>query len=298
LTELNINIIEPLEESAPVIKSYADRHCLGAEGDGTGCRYYHGFWQYLRLLGLTNSLSSSAPHFLQLIDRFVRGRSQVRVLISGSADYSMLAHLNALFSHREISAQITLVDRCSTPLFANRWYSQVTGVDVFGQESDIFELQGEAEFDLICTHSFLQYFSAPQRIQLVKKWYSLLVNGGSVITSQRVRPVMKYADNIYEKKDVEKFVAKVLRAYDEKGGLPDMGRDEVERAARNYVSVYKRHPIRSFDDLQHCFSSAGFELVCFEPERQAFKERLTSGPENPDSVRYAIEAKKTGSKLK
>lgn len=43
------------------------------------------------------------------------------MLISGTADYSMLAHLLQAYRNVEAAVHVTVLDRCETPLYLCRW---------------------------------------------------------------------------------------------------------------------------------------------------------------------------------
>lgn len=78
--------IEPLKLSAPLALRLAPRLCRD-------CAWFHGLWQVLRLLGLNTTPEHHARFFRERLRRECRALDRPRVLISGTADYSLLAHL-------------------------------------------------------------------------------------------------------------------------------------------------------------------------------------------------------------
>src|ERR1700754_3275813 len=89
---------EPLALSAPLAWRLAGELCWRGP-EGARCDWFHGIWQVLRLLGLNTTPEHHAAFFCDALDRLPAGSSP-RVLISGSADYSMLAQLLPGFHER------------------------------------------------------------------------------------------------------------------------------------------------------------------------------------------------------
>src|SRR5262249_10098924 len=86
-------LAEPLLESAPIAYRTALQVCP-SNCSGADCTAYHAVWQYLRLAGTMRSMRVDGALFVAAAERLARGGGLQRVLISGSADYSMLAHLS------------------------------------------------------------------------------------------------------------------------------------------------------------------------------------------------------------
>lgn len=172
---------EPLDISAPLMHDAALRLC------SDDCRAYHAGWQYWRYLGAITTLKTNAEFLLKTFRELAETEQYRRILISGSADYAMLAHLLWAFRQEGIEPEVTLVDICETPLWINRWYAERVGLKINTVQSDILQYQPEQPFDLICTHSFLQQFSPDSRLQLVKNWYNWLRPQGRCVFVQTLR---------------------------------------------------------------------------------------------------------------
>jgi SAM-dependent methyltransferase len=177
---------ELLVLSAPLARRMAPRLCRKDPITGEDCSWYHGLWHDLRLLGLAAAPDQQATFFRDAFAR-VAGRS-LRVLISGSADYSILAHVHAGCVRHQVAAKITVLDTCETPLFFARWYAERAGFQVETVQADIFSYTSETAFDAICSHGFLSQFPPSQRLELVHQWFRLLAPAGTVLLVNRVRP--------------------------------------------------------------------------------------------------------------
>ena len=85
--------IEPLELSAPLAWRLAPTLCRKDPATGEDCAWSHGFWQYLRLLGLAGDPGNHADFFHEAFTEAGRGGAALRILVCGTADYAMLAML-------------------------------------------------------------------------------------------------------------------------------------------------------------------------------------------------------------
>src|SRR4051812_43913391 len=110
-----------LAQGATMARELAPQLCRKNPATGERCDWYHGLWQDLRLLGLAATPEQQSDFFRNSLARF--SHRAPRLLISGSADYSILAHVLSACSKHQITAEITVMDICETPLFFNRWYA-------------------------------------------------------------------------------------------------------------------------------------------------------------------------------
>jgi len=180
---------EPLQQSAPIGFEIAQRLC---ERDGpTSCRTYHAMWQYLRLTGVHRSLRVDGPLFVAAAERLALSGRLNRVLVSGTADYSMLAHIAHGGRRGGRVPSFHVVDKCNSTLRLNEWYGEQRDIDVGTFRSEILAFQPERQYDLICTHSFLGFHSLADRQTLFRRWGEWLAPGGRLCFSNPVsdRPV-------------------------------------------------------------------------------------------------------------
>ena len=85
---------EPLALSGPFTLEISRLACA-PQSSGHGCGHYHGFWPFLRMMGMGKTLSGFSSEFMGSIRSAVQKRqpAQSQVLISGCADYSAYAHV-------------------------------------------------------------------------------------------------------------------------------------------------------------------------------------------------------------
>jgi SAM-dependent methyltransferase len=277
---------EPLADSAQLALQLAQRYCQG-------CDWYHGAWQYLRLAGVTASFDACKP-FLQRVLSDLAARSGFeRILISGSADYAMLAailHAWDVSAHRPIT---TMVDICRTPLELNAWYANRRSVALSTYQADIRSFRPDEHFDLICTHSFLGLFDAADRQRVVASWARSLRPGGLVVTTQRIRPDAIDDRVAYSREQVQAFEARAKERAQSMGDLPGLPAAALAPLARAYAEHKQTFVIRSAGELRALFERNGFAVE--EQEQSGAAEHATdrlAGPPDISSERIRIVARK------
>jgi SAM-dependent methyltransferase len=184
---LAADIDEPLRVSAPLNFRAAHELCE-RKADLNDCYAYHALWQYLRLAGIARALRVDGPLYVDAAERFARAGRLDRVLISGTADYSMLAHLAHGAARAGRAVAFDVLDRCDTTLNINRWYADQRGLQVRIIKDDVLAFQPDRQYDLICSHSFLFWHAPSDRPRLFQRWQSWLVPGGHLCFSNRVSP--------------------------------------------------------------------------------------------------------------
>ena len=247
--------------------------CPGDPNAADACVWYHRVWQYLRLFEIITSIRTNTAFLVETFDRLASRHP--RVLVSGSADYGMLAHLAHAYKGRPLD--VTVVDLCPTTLHLNRWYADRFGFDLQTVQSNMLEFASERPFDLVCTHNFVGRFDLVARRRLVDRWHALLRPGGVVVTTQRIRPNGREAIARYTPDEIRELVARVTAAATTyRGSLPARP-DELGRATYEYALRKGGHVIRSTREISDVFEASGFE-VDFEDEGGGSAERDRDRP--------------------
>lgn len=258
----------------------------------SGCASYHGAWQVLRLLGVLNSMRSDDDFLLTQLNNAI-GSGARKILISGAADYALQARIAAVAKRHKITPQITVVDLCETPLQLNRWYAARVGIEVDLVQDNILNFDKPDHFDLVCTHSFLPFFDADGRKQLVKVWWQCLAPGGAVLTAQRTRP-----NDTSERHGFTRSQTDALgqRAYDlatEKYAQLGIEPKQARHLAIEYALGRSTYVLRDSEQLRRLFLSQGFELEQFTlPDHGQLEKDVPSTPTKPGHQRSRILARK------
>ena len=278
------NLREPLELSAPLARRLAPQLCRKDPATGENCSWYHGFWQYLRLMELAITPADHADFYHRAFQSVTGGSGAPRVLVSGTTDYSMLAHVLAIYRERGLEPVVTVVDRCGTAVFLNRWYAERESAGVECSRADILEYLTDTPFDAVCTDNFLGQFSLDERTRLLTKWRELLRPGGTVITVTRVRATAVPAQVGFSPEQAEAFRATVLR---KAGSMPaSLNADPaaVAHAADIYLNRLRTWPVRSREGVQQLFERCGFRVdELSDAPHAAPSQQQPMGPVSPGS---------------
>lgn len=248
---------EPLNLSAPLARRMAEGLCLANPETGENCSWYHGLWQDLRVIGLAASPEHQADFYLSAFHKLGQRHARPRILISGAADYSILAH--TLWACREngFEPEITVLDRCPTPLHFNTWYAERANASIRTVRDDILQFQPDGLFDAICSHSFIGQIVPELRPHLLQKWHSLLPPGGTVVAVNRVRPAGVPREVAFSL-DAGRTLAQVVeeRMPDLHPASPEEKEQILQRTAA-YTTNSRTYAI-SEDEFTALFADAGF----------------------------------------
>jgi SAM-dependent methyltransferase len=260
---LHAELDAALEIGAPMIWRQAPETCFHDAGSGYTCRPYHRVWQYLGLLGVATSMRTDSAFMIDAL-RDLAQRGGRRILISGTADFTMLAHVLYAFRLENVNAQVTVTDRCETPLAANRWYAARQGTTVTTVRSDILDFNAGDGFDAICTHSFIAWFTPSMQARLVGKWRDLLKPGGRLITTKRLRSGSPEIAQRNTEADAVGLRDRVLAAARLHADRHDLDPDDLACAAYAFSKEHYRYPTTSMAALRALFESAGLRITCLD----------------------------------
>ena len=250
------NLDHTLVESAHMARKLALEHC--AQTPHGDCTWYHGVWQYFRALGVTKTAGGSAAYFDEALRALAAQGATRRVLISGAADDAMSLLVLAAFRAVERPLDLTVVDRCETPLALARWSAQRLGASVTTRRSDVLAFDSVAAFDLVLTNSFLGAFEPAKRSQLFARWASLLRPGGKILFSNRLRPGSGHAQLGFTLDQADVFCTAVRREAERAQSTLGLDPGIVEGWARMYTERYRSHPVRTVDEVLELLRAAGF----------------------------------------
>jgi len=254
-------IAEPLLESAPVAFETAMARCSSANAQ-RDCRAYHAVWQYLRLTDVIRAVRIDGPLFVAAIRAQAARAPLRRILISGSADYSMLAYLAHAAGSIGASPAFDVVDRCGTTLKMNEWYGARRGLTVRTILTDVNAFEPKESYDLIATHSFLHWPDADQRTRLFRNWRAWLAPEGRLCLSNRIEMVSLGADATSLVDRTGEMVSDFFRRRTELRlnlPIPD---PEFESLIRSYATPMARVRDLTMERLRHHFDDAGLLVEC------------------------------------
>ena len=253
-------IDEPLTLLAPLASETGAIHCRDGDGPDPKCSWYHGTLEYLRLLDLVISPAAHRDFFVSRIQALAEDRSFRSILISGAGDCSMMIQVLNGFGAAAVEPDITVLDRCGTPLALNRWLAEREGLSIEIIRSEILDFDTDRTFDLICTHCFLGYFTPDVRPALAAKWFSLLRPGGRLMTVNPIRDTPDYALVQFTPDQAASFVDRALKAAESRPDMMAVGLDWFRQRVRTYAANFGSFPVRSGDEFRGLFEAAGFTV--------------------------------------
>jgi hypothetical protein len=151
--------------------------------EADNCGWYHGTWQYLRLLDMVAVPGWHAAFYQEALGGILSEKPTANILISAAADYGMLATLHSAIEAVGATPTIIIYDICETPLKACQWYADRHNFTIQTRLGNLITGDvPEAPFDLIVTDEFLTVLKSEYKPLITKRWKALLKPGGSVVT--------------------------------------------------------------------------------------------------------------------
>jgi len=261
-----MNVVEPLAESCDWLSAVAEFTCAAdrelawsrdqfAPVQDTSCAWYHGNWQYLRLLDLVSNPANHSDFYGAAFQRAAGQLNSADVLICGAADYSMLAHVCCALGP---SVRPVVVELCRTPLIANDWYALRTGT------ARPTLIQGDAcadlpvgDFDVVVSDSFLPRIEQANLVPMLQNWRGALRPGGSVVTTVRIAEPGE--------SDRQQFIDLFTETVESSASwLPSVTRRSADELAKRAASWVRREEATAFygvDAVVEVFRAAGFSTV-------------------------------------
>jgi hypothetical protein len=271
-------LTEPLVLSADAMATVARMSCSKEMYDQPTCAWFHGAWQYLRLFDMVGSPDWHTEFFLGALSDALEnvdatdldsGRKPT-VLITGAADYSMLAYALNAADRVGVAIDAEVLDRCRTPLIACEWYiryltahretSSPSEHSLTVREMDVLDADWllSRRYDVITTDAYLTRFEPAQAREVVRIWHRLLRPGGTVITTVRMHPLDAPRGALLD--EVSDFA---LRARD--GAVRwrpylKSGIAELAESARQYAVSMRSYDLGDAPAVKGMLSTEGFEI--------------------------------------
>lgn len=194
-----------------------------------GCEWYHSVWQYLRVLNCVSAPQWHKDFYIRAFDAALNNKKKARILISGTADYSLLHLIFCVLARSEIKADIDVLDMCATPLSSCRWYfynckevfgekigeSLMQSINLQKVQKDLLyhNVDDYSKYDLICSDAFLTRFEKQDVDSVVRKWRDLLFDDGHIVTTVRLHEEHIPPTLISVTRGVDTFIKKVKDRY-------------------------------------------------------------------------------------
>ena len=146
------------------------------------CRDYHATWPVLRAAGLVGGIDADRQPILDILGPLFRSNVR-RILIAGCADSALLSLVAGTIP---ATSQITIIDRCPTPLAVCRHVAS-PGLPLTTLQGDLLTCEPDAPYDLIVCHSLLPFLGDTERRDLLRRFATWLSPAGSLILAVRLK---------------------------------------------------------------------------------------------------------------
>jgi SAM-dependent methyltransferase len=204
-------------------------------------------------LGLVSSAARHREFFQAELGALAGDGGYRRVLVSGAADYAMLEVVAGAYGGAALLP--TVVDICQTPIETCRWYAERQGISLATKAGDILDFDADEPFDIVCSHSFLQFFTPAARTKLMARWHRLLRPGGKVVTVTRIA-----SGDAFDKAKSAAFRDRVLSEAERNRALLDIAPETLADHAARYAAGAARHHLGSRREVARLFEAGGFSL--------------------------------------
>jgi hypothetical protein len=219
------------------------------------CDWYHGTWQYLRLLNMV-ATPPWYPFYMEALGKLLAGNPTANVLISAAADWGMLAQLHDAAAQVGAQPKISLYDICQTPLTASRWYAKQHGFSLDCYCDNIITSNSipKNAYDLIVTDEFLTVLKDEYKPMITARWHELLKPGGSVVTTAMIggptTPNLRknYAERAKARLRQNEWILESAK----------MSEIDLNKSFDVFANVHTRHMLTDLEQLEKLFS--GYDL--------------------------------------
>lgn len=236
----------------------------------SSCNWYHSVWQYLRVLDCVSAPQWHQDFFVRNIRDCILGKKSISILISGSADYSLLHLVFYAIADLDVTAEIDIVDLCCTPLRICKWYTEnviknsdnASTIQVSVYQSNITMFRLEKKYDVICTDAFLTRFSSSTTRSVVETWERLLAPTGWIITTVRIHPEECFIQPTVAalSKDIDNFLTKVRNRYSgltaEEREKMKISPEELSFMSFRYILHMKSNILGQRRDIEQLFTDS------------------------------------------
>ena len=256
----DLDLEEPMITTAPIVYELAPVLCQGDHVSPNDCSWYHSIWQYLRIFNMVSTPTWHSEFYLNSFLELSKKENFNNILISGTADYSLLAHV--LWAYRSLPhpPNISVVDLCETPLFLCKWYAKSVGCIVNTHATDIFTFDQDKPFDLITSDAFITRFSPENRKNVLQKWKNLLRTGGKIITTVRIETISDGDHVGSSAQEADLFRNKAKQEARKWKGFLGHAIEDIVNSAQRYAERMVSYSVTSTNEAEKLFTNSGFTI--------------------------------------
>ncbi|MCU0290165.1 MAG: class I SAM-dependent methyltransferase, partial [Acidobacteria bacterium] len=208
------------------------------------CDWYHGTWQYMRLLN-TVAVPRWYPFYHETLKSVLQKKPNAKVMISACADYGMLHAVHCAMKDAKAQPTIIIYDICNTPLKSSQWYAQKNNFNVTCICDNIITADIEPNsFDIVTTDEFLTVLKDPYKPLIVEKWKKILKPDGMLVTTAMIgKPTTPELRKGYAERVANLFQKYLTLSFPEHFQSGAM-KEKVLKRAEHFAQFHTRHMIK------------------------------------------------------
>ena len=225
------------------------------------CRSYHSIQPYLRIADAVFDVDEQELFQTALVNVAETGSAR-KWLVAGSAGTGLCAALRRALQDAGVTApQVTIADRCETPLVSCQRFARAERFKIETWQVDLLQLESANRFDAVIVHDLLPFFDEDERKLLFTNLGRCLRPGGYLINWSRYY-VPEHAGGDRVGNGSER-VEKIINALaDGRVDLPDT-KASFEHQLNDYVSGSRQRTpnLKPPDELAPLLAGAGLQVV-------------------------------------
>lgn len=220
------------------------------------CDWYHGTWQYMRLLNMV-AVPRWYDFYHDALRKVLRSKPRANVMISACADLGMLHMLDGAIKETRAEPNIVIYDICKTPLMNSEWYARRHNLAVTCTCDNIITAPiEESSFDLVTTDEFLTVLKDPYKPLIVEKWKKILKPDGSLVTTAMIgKPTTPELREGYARRAVKLFDTYGPVMFPQhRPGMKQLLLDRFQQ----FAMFHTRHMMKDEKQLQQLFKDFAY----------------------------------------
>jgi ubiquinone/menaquinone biosynthesis C-methylase UbiE len=190
--------------------------------------------------------------------------SMPKALITGTADYSVLAYLINSLKQLGKDCEINVLDLCATPLFACKWYAKKNNFNINTYEQNIFEFSAlhENSMDIVVTDAFLTRFAYNETQKILNLWSHVLKHRGRVITTVRLHAKTPLARS--EEEAIRDFKERAIQRFERWIPYLNITIDQIGEMSEDYARRMVSNKLGSEEEILDLIQASGFKILNHE----------------------------------
>ncbi len=225
------------------------------------CRDYHTAWPFLRAAGLVGGIDADKLALSAVLSPLL-SKQGGHILIAGSADDAQLQLVQELAG--DVPCNITVVDRCATPLAACESHRASSRYGLTTETMDLLSFAPENKFDVILCHSLLPFLKAEDRKKLLGQLTHWLTPFGSLVLAVKLDPDQAGQQTAIDSAHwVRGKAAMASEALDALTAITPKERHNLNQSVEGFYRYMAQNPIpyRHVDDVVGECLTAGLQVL-------------------------------------